>query len=387
MTRVHWHLMRSSTLATAAWLLLARDHGVVHAIENGTSVTDPQMYPFYVMIGNPHLCGGLILSFDPAYIMTAAHCVMGSTHPKALAAAGEANPYFVGYGHIDRRQQHNVAIVDWRIHPQYEATQTPEFDVAVLTLEHPLRRSATTEKAVFWTQPLPENEANGTLIGFGYDNAEGSEPRIMQKLSLEVFPFVPMVATIATSVRQRPHDRIACHGDSGSPLLVHLPYEMPASTLMQAKTSSPTLQPYVLGGLTRIFGVYDADPMHPTCSTPLGASASIVHAFTNMSLLLPWVADASHQSVDQLTHPGTDHSWRIPPHPNALMPNLPWHLGRWFGIPVLPPPKFFKLRNTTYHAQQHRHAMITGASPNAAAQHDLSMSMISSWVMTEIESL
>jgi hypothetical protein len=121
---------------------------VVLCIQQGTTVTDSTIYPFYVMLGNPHVCGGTLLSLNPPKVLTAAHCVLGSPHPSTYINSKQRNPYFVGYGHADRRQQRMISVVDWTIHPTYEdgdankpTDRPPQYDVAILTLASPLAPS------------------------------------------------------------------------------------------------------------------------------------------------------------------------------------------------------------------------------------------------------
>ncbi|CAO3579416.1 unnamed protein product [Absidia cylindrospora] len=153
----------------------------VTCIQEGITVTDSTFYPFYVMLGNPHVCGGTLLSLNPPKVMTAAHCVMDSPHPSELIAKKQKNPYFVGYSHADRRQQRLMSIVDWVIHPAYDHPdkngdhQHPqEYDIAILTLASPLAPSKYVSKASIWSPALldrpdrHDSHLEGTLIGYGY---------------------------------------------------------------------------------------------------------------------------------------------------------------------------------------------------------------------------
>ncbi|ORX52056.1 trypsin-like serine protease [Hesseltinella vesiculosa] len=278
------------------------------------------------MLGNPHLCGGVIVSFDPPQILTAAHCVIDSPHPSTYTPA-DTNPYYAGYGHTDRRMQTIDTIADWTIHPNYATANEPQYDLAIVTMKRPMQRSAHVERAIFWPPSRQERQPEqGALIGFGYVEDDGTEPRYLQRLTLEIEQDTTGTTTIHTFAAFDATTRSACHGDSGSPLLAHALFMDPASHIATAR-------PYVLGLLTRIFGVFDPDPTQLTCPVRLDKNAPVVQAFCNVSTVLDWLAQTTHLSIDHLTKPDADHSWLIPErsHQPSLSPFL-WRLNPflWF---------------------------------------------------------
>lgn len=123
----------------------------VFGIQNGQEVTLQYRYPFYVMIGNPHVCGGTLISYDPALVLTAAHCVDAPIHPTEYAKG--KSPYFVLYNDIHRDKQRPMAIVDWHIHPLYNVSGSVDikYDVAIVRLESPLKKSARVKRVPFWS--------------------------------------------------------------------------------------------------------------------------------------------------------------------------------------------------------------------------------------------
>lgn len=92
--------------------------------------------------------------------------------------------------------------------------------------------------------------------------------------------------------------RMACHGDSGSPLVAQLPYP-----LAQHANQQPRVQSFVIGTLARIYGVRDPDPDHPTCPTMTHSDTTIIESFVNLTPLLPWISDITNLTIEELTTP------------------------------------------------------------------------------------
>jgi hypothetical protein len=126
----------------------------VFGVQNGQDVLVQNRYPFYVMIGNPHVCGGTLISYDPAFVLTAAHCIDAPIHPTEYAKG--KSPYFALYNDIHRDKQKTVAIVDWHIHPLYNVSGNinVEYDTAIVRLETPLKRSTRVKRAPFWSSNM-----------------------------------------------------------------------------------------------------------------------------------------------------------------------------------------------------------------------------------------
>lgn len=141
---------------------------IVSCVQYGTDVLDINQYPFYIMIGNPHICGGTLLSYDPPLVLTAAHCVADadrkpSDYPK------DKNPYFVNYYHAHRDKQKSIAIANWTIHPLYNvsATVNMNYDVAIVQLETPLRKSTRVKRVPLWSPSMTSSlPTRGTIACF-----------------------------------------------------------------------------------------------------------------------------------------------------------------------------------------------------------------------------
>lgn len=138
---------------------------VVTCIQYGTTVLDIKQYPYYIMIGNPHICGGSLLSYDPPLVLTAAHCIADATS-KPSDYAKEKNPYFVSYYDVHRDKQKSIGIEDWVIHPLYNVSSVVNmnYDVAIVQLDTPLRKSAKVKRVPLWS-PLMNTSlpTRGTL--------------------------------------------------------------------------------------------------------------------------------------------------------------------------------------------------------------------------------
>ncbi|OAD66405.1 hypothetical protein PHYBLDRAFT_152477 [Phycomyces blakesleeanus NRRL 1555(-)] len=298
---------------TALLISLVGGYVPVLAIQNGTSVSSSQAFPFYVMLGNPHICGGMIISFDPPIILTAAHCVADSPHPSTFT--DRPNPYFVGYGHKDRKHQKIGSISDWKVHPSYQPKPTDEpdmhYDTALVWLSEPLKPSTNVDRIALWSPTMNLDNKQATLMGYGYIGNNRPESPELKKLHLEITQFNANTADMIEA-RSTDDNLIACHGDSGGPLVVY----MPASK----DNSDPVLMPFVLGPLARIFGVHDPDKDHPTCPIPLNTAntvntaattssssrsknVTITESFANVSNMLDWISNSTGITQSKLIDP------------------------------------------------------------------------------------
>lgn len=116
------------------------------------------------MIGNPHICGGTLISYDPALVLTAAHCVDAPVHPTNYSR--EKNPYFAQYNDIHRDKQRAVAIIDWNIHPLYNVSGNIniKYDAAIVQLANPLKKSVKIKRAALWSPTLSPRPGKGIRL-------------------------------------------------------------------------------------------------------------------------------------------------------------------------------------------------------------------------------
>ncbi|CEJ00230.1 hypothetical protein RMCBS344292_14292 [Rhizopus microsporus] len=258
------------------------------------------------MIGYPHLCGGTLLSYSPAFVLTAAHCVADADHHPSDYSK-EQNPYFVSYRDVHRHRQRMAGIADWIVHPLYNVSSTinPSYDVAIVKLDSTLRPSRRVRRAPLWSPEITQlSSTQGEFVGFGYTDLDGSQAKVLQKLVLNITRFDN---TSNIEAKTDTDEQIACHGDSGSPLITRQPMTDP-------KDKSQTIHvSFVLGNLVRIYGARDVKA--PTCPVPdreNNMTSSVTESFANVASVLDWISQVSGISTHNLTDP-----WYEPPCPNC----------------------------------------------------------------------
>lgn len=151
------------------------------------------------------------------------------------------------------------------------------------------------------------------MIGFGYTSLNQPEAKQLQRLQLDITRFNPN-GFYNVEARSDTEEHIACHGDSGSPLVVYHTVENPT-------TKKNVTVPFVVGNLARIFGARDFSPTKLTCPIPLetanhGFNSSlntVTESFCNTASMIDWISSATGISVNDLTDP-----FYSPPHPPCV---------------------------------------------------------------------
>ncbi|KAG0741579.1 hypothetical protein G6F57_010929 [Rhizopus arrhizus] len=247
------------------------------------------------MIGNPHLCGGTLLSYNPAFVLTAAHCVADTASPQH-----SKNRYFVSYRDTQHSYQKMASIADWTIHPLYNVSSiiNSSYDVAIIELENSLIPSRQVHRVPLWSSDMDRSLIKqGELIGFGFTGDE--QAKTMQKLDLDIIRFEN---TFNIEARSETEDRVACHGDSGSPLVVH-------QTVADPSKNKKVQVSFVVGNLVRIYGAQDTQTL--TCPIPLDLNAhstnstlnTVTEIFVNIASVLDWISQVTGISSQDLTNP------------------------------------------------------------------------------------
>ncbi len=189
----------------------------------GGTATTIAAHPWQISlqtIGGSHFCGGSILSAE--WVVTANHCVAGSTASQLRVVAGATR---LGQG----GQSRNVAQIVRA--PGFSSPENGK-DVALLRLLTPLDLSTNNAKAIARATAADVSAGHtsagvtGTVSGWGSLSSGGGDPDTLQAVN------VPLVsqsaAQLAYSGEALTSDQLAagaggrdsCQGDSGGPLAV-----------------------------------------------------------------------------------------------------------------------------------------------------------------------
>ncbi len=174
--------------------------------------TEPDYYTF---------CGGSLVA--PSWVLTAAHCVVNSTSDQIVATVGV---HRLGSGQGERRTVDRIVV-----HPRYGSDFAHDFahDLALLHLEEPVE----AELAALLTPDtlaLAAPDTLATVIGWGAlseDSEEGFLSYDLQQVELPVVSEEECTNSMGRMINENllcagysEGGKDACHGDSGSPLVV-----------------------------------------------------------------------------------------------------------------------------------------------------------------------
>lgn len=289
-------------------------------IQYGHNATDPTEYPFFSAVFGPFSCGGTILSYDPAFVLSAAHCVEGGRHPKDIPR--KDNYYHAQYGDIHLNNQTVNTIIDWFVHPKYHETSKANinFDSVILRLENPIKKSSTISRAALWTPAIDAHPTSGknnscmhiqknmtddfffflyTLarhVGFGNTEANKGMTPLMQVLDYRIL-HIDTEGKEEISVRAFNVTQSECHGDSGGPLFIRRNATDPSTN------KTITDLPFVLGDLTRTINIGPKPDGCPVPPPSVGNFSRTTGAFTNVVASLDWIANVTGISKEHLIDP------------------------------------------------------------------------------------
>lgn len=192
-------------------------------IINGEDAKEGEI-PYQISLQNKlsssHLCGGSILNDD--YVITAAHCVDGTSADVIKVVAGSINLN-------SPKSEHNVAKII--VHEKYDPFDSWKNDIALLKVTTPFKTSATLGHV-----PLPPKghvvKANDVAVvsGWGSTRQGGSTVTKLQRVNIFIvdqdecrnmhkgFGFKIHPTHVCAYDPQA--KKGACHGDSGGPLTV-----------------------------------------------------------------------------------------------------------------------------------------------------------------------
>lgn len=163
---------------------------IAKAMTGGTSVQSSSKYPFSVTLTDPILCGGSIISLDPPWILTAAHCIENS----------EINPdgYTVAYGNRNFSEQSYAAITQAISHPLYVSSQQLQtqvyatdrtdvipYDIGLIRLKYPLVANTHVNRIPLLMNFTDNEGISKTMnmletIGMGYTGYEKPHAELLQ---------------------------------------------------------------------------------------------------------------------------------------------------------------------------------------------------------------
>jgi hypothetical protein len=153
----------------------------------------------------------------------------------------------------------------------------------------------------------------GELVGFGFTGLNQPEAKVLQRLQLDITRFDPN-GFYNVEAKSDTEEHIACHGDSGSPLVTYHSVTNPA-------TNKNVTVPFVLGNLARIFGAHDLNSKTLTCPIPHEVNShsfnssqnTVTESFCNVASMLDWISQVSGISKENLSDP-----FYTPPHPPCV---------------------------------------------------------------------
>lgn len=236
-------LVSAPTTADALPLRVLHDDTLVPQIVNGTQ-TPISSVPWQVFLlevdeEGEGVCGGSIL--NETHILTAGHCVVSDKTQKpypagdfaVIAGATSVDGFFEGCGFGCLAAEPDTAVGDSvsliRVHP-YRNIEVGVDDVAVLTLEKPLKLSAADNAQAIALAPAGFSPASGaTLSVSGYGKQEGVEqPKTTTALHSTTLTalgndacrgaFIDAAADSPVSLCASGSNTATCQGDSGGPL-------------------------------------------------------------------------------------------------------------------------------------------------------------------------
>ncbi|KAI8391255.1 trypsin-like cysteine/serine peptidase domain-containing protein [Radiomyces spectabilis] len=240
------------------------------------------------MFLQPSLCGGSLISLDPAWILTAAHCIKDypNLDPSIMIDA-------VAYGNSNVSSLQFASIRRTIVHPKYmeKLNTTTKYDIGLVELTAPLKQTASVSRAALWPDPvLPTSAGSFSVMGMGYIGVHQPQAELLQVAKNE--PRKDVNETTSSLILSKSESTL-CHGDSGSPLI----WEEDLIAL------TPPENQYVVGILNRILHAYDPDPSDQTCPIPDKNLQNVVNAFSRVSVHMEWISNTTQISPEELTTP------------------------------------------------------------------------------------
>ncbi|KAG2228941.1 hypothetical protein INT48_001516, partial [Thamnidium elegans] len=267
----------------------------VCAISGGNSAESSKSYPFSVTLTNPILCGGSIISLDPPWVLTAAHCIEDfniSDEVSASVAYGSRQFSDLLYTQIKRVIPHPLYVpssiqLKAQVYATDKTDQVP-YDIGLIELTQPFVETDHVNRVRLDMEEGDKNVDNKLeTIGMGYTGIQELHANVLQYAHCNLSNAAPLHDNnFNNSIILITSDAGLCHGDSGSPLL----YKPDNSSEYSLK-----------GVLNRILNAFDPDPENTTCPVPYSSTTGFLNIFSKPSRHINWITSVTGLSESILT--------------------------------------------------------------------------------------